>query len=120
MLVTMRMLAVLIVAPSLLAQAVSAGLRVGIPITPAVTASGIQQASTSRYTAGPAIEVELWRGAALAGDFLLERSHVSSPAASQRAEIWRWVAPVSLVYRFRGPLRPIARTGVSLNRVFHI
>ena len=114
------MLAVLILSSSLLAQTVSLGLRAGIPITPVLTASGSQQASAPRYTIGPLIEVHLWRGAALGGDFLLDRSELASSAGSRRAEIWRWEAPATFVYRFRGPLRPIIRTGVSLNRVFHI
>jgi hypothetical protein len=116
----MRMLAALILSSSSLAQVVSLGLRAGIPITPVLTASGRQQASASRYTIGPLMEVHLWRGAALGGDFLLDRFELASSAGSRRAEIWRWEAPATLIYRFRGSLGPIVRTGVSLNRVFEI
>lgn len=116
----MRMLAALILSSSLFSQTVSLGLRAGIPITEMLTAGGNQRVSASRYTIGPLIEVHLWRGAALGGDFLLDHSELASTAGSRRAEIWRWEAPVTFVHRFGGPLRPVVRTGVSLNRVFDI
>ena len=34
--------------------------------------------------------------------------------------MWRWEAPITAVYRFRAPMRPFVRTGVSFNRVFGV
>lgn len=103
----MRVLAVLLVSWPLVAQTVSLGLRAGIPITPMLTADGCRQASGSRYTTGPLIEVHLWHGAGLGADFLVRHD-----------EIWRWEAPITFVYRFGAPARPFVRLGVSVNRVF--
>jgi hypothetical protein len=117
----MRMLTALLVSSPLLAQGVSLGLRAGIPITPALTAIGSQQATASRFTIGPLIEVHLWHGAGFGADFLLHRTDLAiSPVGSLRAEVWRWEAPITLIYRFRAPSRPFVRTGISLNRVFDI
>ena len=115
------MLAALLVSSPLLAQAVSLGLRAGIPITPVLAADGRQQASALRYTIGPLIEVHLWHGAGLGADFLLHHAGLAvSPAGSRRAGVWRWEMPMTFIYRFGAPARPFVRTGVSLNRVFDI
>jgi hypothetical protein len=117
----MRVLAALLVSSPLLAQVVSLGLRAGIPITPMFTAGGRQQASGSRYTIGPLIEVRLWPGAGVGADFLLHHAGLAiSTAGSRRAEIWQWQVPITFIYRFGAPTRPFVRTGVSLSRVFDI
>jgi hypothetical protein len=117
----MRILAALVVSSPLLAQSVSLGLRAGVPITPVLTAEQPQQASQPRYTIGPLIEVHLWHGVGFGAEFLLHRAGLAVlPVSSQRAEIWQWEMPVTLIYRFRVPARPFARTGVSVNRVFDI
>ena len=117
----MRVLAALLVSWPLWAQGISLGLRAGVPITPVLAADGPQQASEPRFTIGPLIEVHLWRGAALGADFLLRRSDLAfSPAGSRSAEVWRWEAPITLIYRVRAPTRPFVRAGVSFNRVFDI
>src|ERR1700737_2270915 len=106
----MRVLAALIVLSPLWAQGISLGLRAGVPITPVLAADGPQQASASRFTIGPLIEVHLWRGAALGADFLLRRSDLAvSPAGSRSAEVWQWEVPTSLIYRVRAPTRPFVR-----------
>jgi hypothetical protein len=115
------MLAALLVSSPLLAQGVSLGFRAGIPITPVLTADGPQQAPASRFTIGPLIEVHLWRDTVLGADFLLRRSAITfSSAVTQRAELWLWQAPITLIYRFRVPARPFVRTGVSFNRVLDV
>ena len=115
------MLAALLVSSPLWAQAVSLGLRAGIPITPVLTADGPPQASAPRYTIGPLIEVHLWRGVGFGADFLLQRTGLAIPSAgSRRAGVWRWELPITVLYRSRAPARPFVRTGVSLNRVFDI
>ena len=43
-----------------------------------------------------------------------------TPAGPGRAFVWQWEVPGTFVYRFRAPIRPFVRTGVSLNRVFDI
>jgi hypothetical protein len=113
--------ALAISSPLLLAQTVSIGLRAGIPITSELTAGGSRQTSTERYTIGPLIEVHLWHGAALGADFLLQGAKVSTRlAGSRRAEVRRWEAPITLIYRFRARTQPFVRAGVSFNRVFEI
>ncbi len=115
------MLAAVLVSSPLIAQIVSIGLRAGVPITPALTADGPRQASAPRFTIGPFFELHLWHDAAFSADFLLRRTDlVTSAAESQRAEIWLWEAPVTLIYRFHVPARPFVRTGVSFNRVFDV
>ena len=117
----MRVLAALLVSSPLLAQAVSVGLRAGIPITPMLTADGRRQASAARYTIGPLIEVQVWHGAGFGADFLLHHADLAiPPAGSRRAGVWRWEVPITFIYRFGAPTRPFVRTGVSLNRVFDI
>jgi hypothetical protein len=117
----MRALAALVVSsPLLLAQAVSVGLRAGIPITPVLAAEGSQRATTERYTIGPLIEVHLWRGAALGADFLVQGSKLTIPSAGSRsAGVWRWETPITLIYRVHTrKTQPFVRAGVSFNRVF--
>jgi hypothetical protein len=117
----MSMLAALAISSSLFAQGVSLGLRAGVPITPMLTSDGQQQVSGQRYTIGALIEVRWWRGAGVGADFLLNRTGLAiSPAGSRRAEVWRWEAPISIIYHFRAPTEPFARVGVSFNRVFDI
>ena len=63
----------------------------------------------------------MWHGVGFGADCLLRRADLAiPPAGSRRAEVWRWEAPLTLVYRFRAQPRPFVRTGVSLNRVFDI
>ena len=117
----MRTLAALVISSPLLAQAVSLGVRAGIPITPMLTADGPQQSSKPRWMIGALIDVHLWHGAGLGADFLLQRAGLGiSPAGSRRATVWRWEVPVTFIYRFRAPARPFVRTGISVNRVFDI
>src|SRR5438067_2783441 len=117
----MRILAALLVSSPLLAEGVSLGLRAGIPIEPALTSNGPQRVSDRRFTIGPLIEIHLWHGAGVAADFLLSRTDLaSSPAGSARAKLWRWDAPISLIYRFRTAPGPFVRAGVSFNRVFDV
>jgi hypothetical protein len=116
----MRMLAALAVSSPLLAQIVSLGLRTGIPIIPPLSADGPQQASAPRYTIGPLIEVHLGHGVDLGADFLVQRAKLAVSAGSARADIWRWEAPITFIYRLPAPTRLFVRAGVSLNRVFEI
>jgi hypothetical protein len=115
------MLAALLVPFHLFAQGLSAGLRVGVPITPELTADSPQQVSTPRFTIGPLVELPLWHGIGFGADFLLRRTGFASPASSsRRADAWLWEAPVALIYRFQAPPHPFVRTGISFNRVFHV
>ena len=115
----MRTLAVLWLTLPLLAQPVSLGIRLGVPVTSTITATPPPQASQSRFTAGPLLEIRLCRSAALALDFLMQHTALSIGAAGpQSAGVWRWDAPITLVYRFRA--RPFFRAGVAVNRVFAV
>jgi hypothetical protein len=97
---TFATLAALLVSPPLLGQAISVGLRTGIP-----------------YTLGPAAEISLWRGIGLGADLLLRRSGLTAPAATRPPKTWQWELPITLVFRFRAPARPFLRSGVTFNRV---
>ncbi len=114
----MRLIAVLAISVPLLAQTVSFGFRAGIPLTSTLVSSGPQQTSGPRYRIGPAIEVVLRPSVAVSGDFLLDRSKLAVAAAA--SEVWRWEAPVTVIYGFRGAGRPFFRAGVSLDHVFKI
>jgi hypothetical protein len=116
----MRLLATLVVSSPLMAQAVSLGVRAGIPITPLLTADGRYEASAPRYAIGALIEVDLWQGAALGADFLLRRAELAISPLESRAGLWRWEVPVAFLYRFRAPARPFVRIGGSVNRMFAI
>ena len=117
----MRMLAALVVSSPLLAQGLSLGLRAGVPVTSVLAADVPQQAPASPFTIGPVIEIRLWHGAGFGADFLVRHTDLAtSPQRSQRADVWLWEAPITLVYRFRAPVRPFVRTGVSFNRVFDV
>ncbi len=105
----MRMVAALIVGAPLWAQTVSLGVRTGASVTPMLAGGG-----HPRYVIGPLVEVHLWRGASVGADFLFEH------AALGRGGLWRWEAPVTVVYRFRASAKPFVRAGVSFNRVFGI
>lgn len=111
------MLAGLLLSPTLLAQTFSFGVRVGLPITDLFSVDRSRQTATQRYTIGPAIESNLWRGGAIGADFLFQSATLSAAASSTTVK--RWELPITLVYRFRSlPARPFIRAGISLNRVF--
>ena len=113
----MRIVAALLVSPALLAQTVSFGVRAGMPVTSVFSVDRSRQTSTQRYTFGPTIEIDLWRGVAIGADFLLQSAMLS--AAASPTTVKRWELPVTFVYRLRpSPPRPFVRAGVSLNRVF--
>ena len=115
----MHTLAVLLLAGPLLAQPVSFGIGAGIPVTPMIIADPPRRADTSRFTAGPLLEVRLSRGAALSADFLVQHAGLSLPAAGPRsAGAWRWDVPATVLYRFRAG--PFVRAGVAVNRVFAV
>lgn len=117
----MKELAALLVAPALWAQAVSVGLRVGVPVTSMLHAEGPYEARAGRYTLGPLIEVRLWRGVGVGADFLVSRAGLATASAgAQRAGVWRWEAPVTLLYRFGAPGRPFVRAGFAVSRILAI
>lgn len=99
-------------------QTVSFGLRAGAPVTAQLRADQGYQASTQRYTIGPALEVGLFGGWAVGADFLLQAATLATPG-SARATVRRWQLPVTLGYRFGGvAARPFVRGGPAFNRVF--
>jgi hypothetical protein len=111
------MIAALLVSPALLAQTVSFGVRVGVPVTDAFSVDPNRQTATQRYTFGPTIEIDLWRGAAIGADFLFQSAMLG--AGSSTTRVRRWELPITFVYRLRpSPPHPFVRAGVSLNRVF--
>jgi hypothetical protein len=113
----MRIVAALLVSPALLAQTLSFGVRAGLPTTDVFTVDWSRHASTQRYTIGPIIEIDLWRGAAIGADFLLQSATLTAAASSTTVK--RWELPVTFVYRLRPlPARPFVRAGLSLNRIF--
>jgi hypothetical protein len=117
----MRMLALLAISSPLFSQGVSLGLRSGVLVTSLLTAESPQRTSASRFTIGPCLEIHLWRGAGFGLDLLFRRAYLAdSSAGSRHARIQEWELPATFVYRFRRPLGPFFRTGISFNRVFDI
>lgn len=110
----------LIFSTPLMAQALSAGLRTGVLVSPFFGGRATQQGSTSRLTIGPFVEMRLWRGASVGIDFLLRRASFELPPARPEIVAWRAEAPVALVYRWRGRAKPFARAGIAFNRIFDV
>ena len=109
------MLAFLFMSAPLLAQAVSAGIRTGVGVSPFMSAQAGQ-----RFTLGPHVEAHLWRRAGVGIDFLFQNPRFEVGPAHSRVTMWRVEAPVTFVYRFYGRARPFFRTGIAFNRVFDI
>jgi hypothetical protein len=110
-------LAALLVSPALLAQSISFGVRVGTPTTNLFRVDASRGTSTRRFTVGPTIGINFWRGAAIEADFLLTAATLATAGSS--ATIRRWELPITVVYNFR-PSRvgSFVRAGLALNRVF--
>jgi hypothetical protein len=113
----MRTIAALLVTPALLSQTVSFGLRGAVPITDIFSVDSSRKTSTQRYSFGPAIEIDLWRGGAIGADFLFQSAELGT--VSSTTTVRRWELPITFVYRLRSsPPHPFVRAGISLNRVF--
>jgi hypothetical protein len=114
----MRALAALCISSPLWAQAISVGLRTGIPITASINAQPPVESSASWFQIGHLIEFNLGHGAGLGAEFLVRRTGLSIPRVQAgRAFVWQFEVPGTIVYRFR-PAGPFVRAGVSVNRVF--
>jgi hypothetical protein len=89
------MLGALLVSSQLMAQGISIGFRLGIPITPVLTADSPQQASMPRFAIGPLIEIPSWHGLGFGADFLLRRTGLAiPPEGSRQVNAWLLEAPV--------------------------
>lgn len=118
----------LIAANTVYGQAVSVGVKAGVPLTKANPhqASGDAQIDTGRWTVGPTIEVRLVRGFSLEFDALY-RAYSAATAYtfggpnssllfySDRVETKAWDLPLLVKYRFKAPvLRPFVTGGYSV------
>jgi hypothetical protein len=106
------------------AQPFGGGLKVGAPLTDALTA--LQQpsfgyrADTNRYVIGPYFEVRLPASLSIEVDALYRSYDFTqvSPYATQTTSVSSWDFPVVLKYKMlHGPLRPFIEGGLVFNHV---
>jgi len=109
-----------------LAQRFEAGFAGGVPLTDPLTATPPAfDATTGRWTAGPAVKIRVAAGFSLRLEALYRRfgyRYSGDGGAPEGAylerTIGRWEFPLLACYRFgRGRLRPFVSLGVSLNRI---
>jgi len=102
------------------AQPIGFGLKLGAPLTDAVslgTGNGTLTGTVTKFTIGPMVELRLPFGVAVEADFLYRRvsgTYNSSGSFSADANGNQWSVPVLLKYRFAFPIvRPYLEAGPS-------
>jgi hypothetical protein len=115
-----------VVAVSLAAQPVSAGLKAGVPLTDALSAqsSGPVQyiENTHRYAIGPYVEFHLPARLEIEVDALYRSYDFRRVLPSSAGQgVGSWEFPVLAKYRFLGgPIRPYVEGGVAFSRLTDI
>jgi len=130
--------ATLLAAPLSAAGGISAGVKAGVPVSGVVRAAGEIgrlpfQAETRRFTAGPAVNITLWRGLGLETGAMYKRFNQQagqvrvsgSPGGPLQMETLpysatghSWEFPILAQYRFGSRnVRPFLESGVSFNRL---
>jgi hypothetical protein len=113
----MRILIALFLSSPVLAQAISAGLRAGIPVTSVLSTDELRQAATERWLVGPAVEWHWRHGIAFGAEFMVRRTSLGAyPVAGRQVAVWSWELPGTMMYQFRTRAKPLLRAGVSVNR----
>ncbi len=99
-------------------QRISPGFSAGVPVGPLVAAADGHVATTSRYTLGPTLRVDLTRGFGFDVDILYKRLSLGLVTVHNRISVHRLEMPLMLRYVFRGlPARPFMHAGISFNHV---
>ncbi len=121
-----KLLLLLLFVPTLFAQPISLGVKIGTPVTDAFdTLSRPGQVLTSdekRYTFGPTFELHLPFRFSVEIDALYKRfsfqgvENLVDTVRNTKSEANSWEVPLLLKYRFKGGvLRPYVDSGVSFN-----
>jgi hypothetical protein len=112
-----------ITAASLLAQPVNFGLKAGVPLTDALSASSsgpVQYIeNTHRYTIGPYVEFHLPARLAIEVDALYRSYDFRRVVPAEPGQgVGSWEFPVLAKYRFLGgPIRPYIEGGPAFSRL---
>lgn len=121
-----RYFAAVLAAPLLLhADAISVGIRAGVPLSDAFTTETRNAISTrsipNRYTFGPAFEVRLPASLGVTFDILYRRltyEQQTGTSAPIEKSGGQWDFPLMLRYRFgQGNVRPFAAGGLNFTRI---
>lgn len=95
----MRIVAALFLSLPVLAQAISAGLRVGVPVTSVFITDQPRHDAADRWLVGPAIEWHWLHGLTFGAEFLVRRSGLDADSvAARQAGVWTWELPGTLKY----------------------
>jgi hypothetical protein len=101
------------------AQPISAGLKVGVPLTDALTAIETNDvgytADTHRYVIGPYVDIHLPASFSLEVDALYRSYDFTqiAPSFTQSTSVSSWEFPVVLKYKMlHGPIRPYVEGGL--------
>ncbi|MBM3738759.1 MAG: PorT family protein [Acidobacteria bacterium] len=113
----MKPLWLLVLLPAgLAADAVSVGVRGGVPLRNALDAEGRFKSVPRRHTFGPTVEVHLPAGLSISADALFRRVQVETGGQTSSANSWDF--PVMLRKRFGfGPARPFLGGGLVFNHL---
>lgn len=126
--VVMRYLLLLVFSAAAIAQPLSLGIKVGVPLTDAFHAASTGDSSyiahTRRFLIGPTAELELPLGFSVELDVLYRsqsyRSQLqgNSTTLSGYTTSGAWEFPVMAKYKlFHGPVRPYVLGGLAFNRL---
>jgi hypothetical protein len=103
------------------AQPVSAGLKIGVPLTDAFTQQNVStfaalSASSNPYTIGPYIEVRLPASFSLEADALYRSYNFTTVAGSASKASWQF--PIVAKYKlWKGPVRPYIEGGLAFSHL---
>jgi len=112
----------LLSAVPVLAQPISAGLKVGVPFTGSLTApeNGVLQynAPAQHYIIGPVVEVRLPFNLGIEFDALYRNLQYSAASVALNASGGNWEFPLLLKYRFKFPVaRPFVDAGAAWDTI---
>jgi opacity protein-like surface antigen len=115
-----KLLSFLLIAGAAAAQPFSAGVKIGAPLTDALSIQSPNPfdyvASTGRFVVGPYVEVRLPAGFAIEVDALYRSFSYSSTQNSASASTWEF--PILAKRKFlKGPVRPYVDGGVAFSHL---
>lgn len=105
---------VLLLASLAYGDALSVGLRAGVPLTDALNTHGVFRSRPKRYTVGPSLELRLPMGIGFEFDALYRKMAYAVAGAETSASSWQF----PLLFKYRLPA-PVAHPFVSAGPVFH-
>jgi len=100
------------------AQPISAGLKVGVPLTDALNAQPIATASTHRYAIGPYVELRLPFKFSVEVDALYRSYEYRLTPGALTTSVGSWEFPVLAKYKLLpGPIKPYVEGGLVFSRL---